>query len=367
MPIVDARYLAEIAPGVFLIPDKRIPLVPNIGIIVGRESVLVVDCGLGVPIAESVLELTRKIAPGRKIVPTVTHAHAEHGFGAQVFRNDARICYNSAQRDFFDRTGQNLLGGFRAGVLPEGQKHILEGVVLTPPHETYDTAETTLDLGGPEVRLKTWGTAHSPGDQIVFLPGERILFGGDLIEERMFPIVPYFPPLISAADIDLAKWEVALNDIIRLQPRVIVPGHGNLGGTEIPDAILGYFESLQVAPQTRRTPVAEAQRLLRDQYPTWENAEFIDLAFNFFSAARVMRIATHFRRNASPIQLDGAGRPRSIVVRLCYRKFMAHHEADAQPVASPRRDRCDLQAPVQRRTVQMRDDILECNVDVVER
>ena len=43
MPIVDARFPAEVAPGVFVLPDKRIPLNPNIGIIVGRETVLVVD------------------------------------------------------------------------------------------------------------------------------------------------------------------------------------------------------------------------------------------------------------------------------------------------------------------------------------
>lgn len=157
MPVIDARYPAEIASGVFLVSDKRIPLVPNIGIIVGRESVLVIDCGLGISSAESVLKLTRQLAPGREIVLTVTHAHPEHGFGAQVFRNDARIYYNSAQRDYFNRSGQNLLDGFRADVLPEGQKHLLDGIVLTPPHETYDTAETTLDLGGREVQLKTWG------------------------------------------------------------------------------------------------------------------------------------------------------------------------------------------------------------------
>jgi glyoxylase-like metal-dependent hydrolase (beta-lactamase superfamily II) len=281
LPVVDTRYPAEIAPGVFLIPDKRIPLVPNIGIIIGTESVLVVDCGLGVSSAENVLRLTRELAPGRKIILTVTHAHPEHGFGAQVFRNDARIYYNSAQRDYFARSGQALLDGFRAGVLPEGQKHLLDGIVLTPPHETYDTAESTLDLGGREVRLKTWGTAHSPGDQIVFFPGERIMFGGDLLEERMFPIVPYFPPMIGAGDIDLAKWAVALNDIIGLQPRVIVPGHGNLGGTEMPESILGYFQSLQLVAQARGTSDADAQRRLRDQYPTWENPEFIGPAVRF--------------------------------------------------------------------------------------
>ena len=106
LPAVDTRLPAEMAPGVFLVPDKRIPLVPNIGIIVGTESVLVIDCGLGIESAENVLRFARELAPGRRIILTVTHAHPEHGFGAQVFRNDARIYYNSAQRDYLQRSGR---------------------------------------------------------------------------------------------------------------------------------------------------------------------------------------------------------------------------------------------------------------------
>ncbi|WP_439575042.1 MBL fold metallo-hydrolase [Phreatobacter sp.] len=281
MPTVDTRYPAEMAPGVFIIPDKRIPLVPNIGIIVGTESVLVVDCGLGIDSAENVLRLTRELAPGRRIFLTVTHAHPEHGFGAQVFKNDARIYYNRSQADYFRRSGQTLLDGFRSGVLPESQKHLLDGIVLTPPHETYDTPESMLDLGGREVRLKTWGTAHSPGDQIVYLPREGVLFGGDLLEERMFPIVPFFPPMIQVEDIDLAKWEVALNDIIQLRPRLIVPGHGNLGGVEIPEAVLAYFGSLRETVGSQDTSDADAQRFLRERYATWENPEFIGPAVRY--------------------------------------------------------------------------------------
>lgn len=97
LPVVDARFPAEMAPGVFVLPDKRIPLNPNIGIIVGRETVLVVDCGMGIESAENILELTRRLAPRRGIVLTVTHAHPEHGFGAQVFKPDGRIWYNRAQ------------------------------------------------------------------------------------------------------------------------------------------------------------------------------------------------------------------------------------------------------------------------------
>lgn len=287
MPVVDARFPAEMAPGVFVLPDRRIPLVPNIGIIVGRDTVLVVDCGLGIESAEAVLMLARRLAPGRRIVLTVTHAHPEHGFGAQVFKPDARVYYNRSQADYFARSGPTLLAGFRSGVLPSDQRHLLDGIVLTPPDQTYDGVRTTLDLGGRQVELRTWGTAHSPGDQIVHLPAERIVFGGDLLEERMFPIVPLFPPMITAIDIDVARWEVALADIARLEPRLVVPGHGNFGGAEIATDVLRYLRDVRALVAAAGPNTAGLDSRIRARYPTWENAEFIRPAVQYFSQLRV--------------------------------------------------------------------------------
>jgi glyoxylase-like metal-dependent hydrolase (beta-lactamase superfamily II) len=284
--VVDARFPAEMAPGVFVLPDKRIPLVPNIGIVVGRDTALVVDCGLGIESAEAVLALTRRLAPGRQIVLTVTHAHPEHGFGAQVFKQDARIAYNRAQAEYFARSGATLLEGFRAGILPSEQKHLLDGVVITPPHDTYEGARATLDLGGRVVEFRTWGTAHSPGDQIVHLPQERIVFAGDLLEERMFPIIPLFPPMITAADMDIARWEVVLADILRVEPRLIVPGHGNLGGPEIATDVLGYFGRVRGLVRTSGGSTDGLQERIRAQHPTWENSQFIAPAVRYFSQER---------------------------------------------------------------------------------
>jgi len=281
MPIVDARFPAEMAPGVFVVPDKRIFLVPNVGIVVGQDAVLVIDCGLGIESAENVLTLARRLAPGRRIVLTVTHAHPEHGFGAQVFKPDARIVYNRGQRDYFARAGATLLDGFRAGsTLPPEQKRVLDGIVLTPPDDTYDGGRATLDLGGRSVELRAFGTAHSPGDQIVHLPEERIIFSGDLIEERMFPIVPLFPPMITAADMDLARWEAALTEIVRLQPRLIVPGHGNLGGMEVAQDVLDYFGQVRAlvqaaGPQAAGPSRDGLERRIRERHPTWEHSQYI--------------------------------------------------------------------------------------------
>ena len=286
LPVVDGRFPAEVAPGVFVLPDKRVPLVPNVGIVVGRDAALVVDCGLGLESAENVLKAARALAPGRRLILTVTHAHPEHGFGAQVFKPDARIYYNRAQADHFARTGQALLDGFRAAVLPPDHRHLLDGVVLTPPDETYDGPRATLDLGGRTVELRTWGTAHSPGDQVVYLPDAKVLFAGDLLEERMFPIVPLFPPMIEAADIDVARWEKVLGDVLRLGPRLIVPGHGNLAGPELPAAVLDYFKDVRATVAAAGGATGGLEARVHARYPTWENPRFIGPALKYFARER---------------------------------------------------------------------------------
>ncbi len=70
----------------------------------------------------------------------------------------------------------------------------LDGTKLVMPHFVYEGPKAELDLGNRKVELHASGTAHTRGDQVVFLPQERILFAGDLIEERMFPIFPWFHP-----------------------------------------------------------------------------------------------------------------------------------------------------------------------------
>jgi hypothetical protein len=104
-PLVDARFPCEIAENVWLIPDRRIFLVPNIGIVAGEKAVLVIDCGLGPECGQHTLEAVEKVAPGRRLILTQTHAHPEHVFGAVAFRNRAEIFLNQQQNDYLVKTG----------------------------------------------------------------------------------------------------------------------------------------------------------------------------------------------------------------------------------------------------------------------
>ena len=289
VPVVDARFPCRIADGVWLIPDKRTPLVPNIGLVEGSKAVLVVDCGLNADCGRDVLAAARAIAGKRELILTVTHAHPEHTFGAQAFQGEAKIYYNQLQRDYLARAGEKLLAGFRPFLLPD-RVSLLDNVRVTLADEVYEGDRASLDLGGRRVEFRTWGTAHSPGDQVITVPDQGVTFAGDLIEERMFPIVPFFPPLIGAADMSLRTWEMALAEILAKAPRIIVPGHGNLGGTEIARQVADYFtETRQLVTSSGLDKMAgpEAFRPLearvRGQHPTWERTEFIAPALRYLT------------------------------------------------------------------------------------
>ena len=67
-PDVDETGIAEIADGVWAIPDRRVPLVPNIGIVEGDDAVLVVDTAMGPRNGERVLAVAKEKAAGRPLV-----------------------------------------------------------------------------------------------------------------------------------------------------------------------------------------------------------------------------------------------------------------------------------------------------------
>jgi glyoxylase-like metal-dependent hydrolase (beta-lactamase superfamily II) len=285
-PAVDASGIAEIAEEVFVIPDRRVPLVPNIDLVGGRDAVLVVDTGMGPANGTRVLEAARDMARGRKLILTLTHFHPEHGFGAQAFKGNARITYNRVQRDELHAKGEAYLGMFRS--FGPSVAAALERTELVMPDDVYDGDRTTIDLGGRLVELRTFGQAHTRGDQIVWLPAERILFTGDLAEERIFPIFPWFPP--NDADLDGPHWAEVLTELEGWRPATVVPGHGAVGGAPILAAVRDYLADLGRRVAERRKAgdpadkiVAELAPLIRAEHPDWSSPEWIDFAIRYYS------------------------------------------------------------------------------------
>jgi glyoxylase-like metal-dependent hydrolase (beta-lactamase superfamily II) len=285
-PIVDPAARVEIATGVWVIGDRRVPLVPNIGIILGTEAALVVDTGMGPANGMKVLKAARSLAGSRRLILTLTHFHPEHGYGAQAFKGAARIIYNIAQRDELAEKGETYLGMFRT--FGPSVAAALEGTTLVMPDEIYEGRSTVIDLGGRKVELRNWGLSHTKGDQIVWLPEERILFTGDLAEERIFPIFPWFPP--KDADLDAARWAEILAELEGLTPARVVPGHGSIGGADILAVVRGYLLDVghrvverRKAGQDAEQIVAELGPTIRAEHPEWEAPEWIDFAIRYYS------------------------------------------------------------------------------------
>jgi glyoxylase-like metal-dependent hydrolase (beta-lactamase superfamily II) len=285
-PVVDPGAIKEIAADVYVIGDRRVPLVPNIGIILGRNAALVVDTGMGPANGEKVLATAKRLAGSRPLILTLTHFHPEHGFGAQVFKGAAKIHYNRAQRDELHAKGEGYLGMFKS--FGPGVAAALEGTILVEPDDVYDEASTAIDLGGRRVELRTWGLAHTAGDQVAWLPDERILFTGDLAEERIFPIFPWFPP--QDATIDAARWAQILSEVASWNPAIVVPGHGDVGGVEIVNAVRDYIADLgQRVAQERKAGkgadaiVADLAPKIRAEHPDWSAPEWIDFAIRYFA------------------------------------------------------------------------------------
>lgn len=277
---VDPR---EIAPNVYVIPDGRVPLVPNVGIVVGEREALVVDTGMGPANGQRVLRKARSLTD-KPLVLTITHFHPEHGYGANVFAEaGARIVYNRSQQEELVEKGQSYLEMFRT--FGDAVAEQLEGVELVEPDELYDD-RMTLELGDVTVELLHFGLAHTRGDQVVFLPLERVLFAGDLLENHIFPIVPWFPP--HDADVNGSRWIEVLDRLEELEPAVVVPGHGEVTGPELIGHVRSYLQDVRTrvggASGTAEQVKAALEPEIRADYPAWDAPEWIGFAIDCFYA-----------------------------------------------------------------------------------
>jgi glyoxylase-like metal-dependent hydrolase (beta-lactamase superfamily II) len=277
-PTVQVADARELAPDLLVIPNNQVDLVPNIGIIGGTDAVLVVDTGIGIANAEQVLALATEVAHGRRLYLTTTHFHPEHAFGAQAFAGQATYLVNRAQADDLETKGSGYLEMFRGfgGSIAER----LDGVQVPVPDEVYADVHD-LDLGGRIVELRSTGRGHTKGDQVIQVPDAGVLFTGDLAETGQFAIFPWFPPY--DVDVSGVGWLAVMDRLIAAAPKVVVPGHGQIGGSDVLTGVRDYLRELRDETWRRRDAamtaaeiVAEVKQLLIERHPEWAGQEWIE-------------------------------------------------------------------------------------------
>jgi glyoxylase-like metal-dependent hydrolase (beta-lactamase superfamily II) len=278
-PLIPEIPPQQIAERVWVFTDGRINLVPNIGVVVGDDATLVVDTGMGRRNGERLLERVRELSD-KPLLLTLTHFHPEHGWGAQAFAGAATIVYNRVQREELEEKFGSFVELF-SSFGPEVAE-LLSDVRLVRPHVVYGGDEAELDLGGVTVQLSYHGPAHTRGDQLVLLPSERVLFAGDLVENRFFPILP-------DEDAHGSEWIALLEQLEALEATTVVPGHGEVGDGALIREVREYLEYV-------RSRVAEAfangttlddvksqlEPEIRSRYPTWDNEIWIGFAIENF-------------------------------------------------------------------------------------
>jgi glyoxylase-like metal-dependent hydrolase (beta-lactamase superfamily II) len=258
-PVVQVGAVQELGRDLVVIPDRNVQLVPNIGIIGGKEAVLIVETGMGPSNAEIVLKFAEEYARGRKLYLTTTHFHPEHAFGAQAFAGQATYLVNQAQADDLKTKGLGYLEMFRG--LGDTVARRLEGVELVQPDVVYDQAYE-LDLGGRLVRLQATGRAHSRGDQLVKVPDADVLFTGDLVEAGQFAIFPWFPPY--DVDVSGTRWIAVMQRLAAEPPRVVVPGHGAVGDARLLADVRDYLTLLRDETWTRRDSAMSEETIIEE-------------------------------------------------------------------------------------------------------
>ena len=210
---------------VWAIPDGSASLVPNVGIVVGKRAVLVIDTGMGTRNGETVLREVAKVGAGKPIYIVTTHVHPEHDMGAHAFPKHSKLLRSKDQiEDIAAGAGMSLVPVFEARSalnveLLKDAKHRDADIV-------FDT-EYSLDLGGLKAKIYAMGTNHTHGDTAVFVDG--VLFSGDV---AMRPQPSFANPTAK-----ISHWLASLDKLEALEARQLVPSHGPFGDNSI---IAGY-------------------------------------------------------------------------------------------------------------------------------
>lgn len=195
--------------------------ISNAAFVVTPHGVLVVDALGSPPLAERLLALIRErtAQPVRWVV--VTHCHADHLYGLQVFKAaGAQVVAHVGCRDYLaSDTAQLRLRASRDELFPWVDENTR---LVTPDVWLGDSGrddDLVLNLGPRRFVVRHAGPAHTTEDLVVHDPHTGVMFAGDVVFRGRIPFV---------GNADSRRWINALDRMLELQPRVLVPGHGPL-------------------------------------------------------------------------------------------------------------------------------------------
>lgn len=187
---------------------------PNTGVIVGDDSVMVIDAQATPLMAREVIKRIRKVTSKPIKYVVLSHYHAVRVLGASAYKAQQIIASDVTLYLIRERGRQDMAS--EIGRFPRlfRGKESIPG--LTWPTIAFHR-EMTLMMGKLEVRIIHAGAGHTAGDTIVWIPSEKVLFSGDLVEYKAG---------IYTGDAHLQQWPATLAKLAELKPKALVPGRG---------------------------------------------------------------------------------------------------------------------------------------------
>ncbi|MFC0132826.1 MBL fold metallo-hydrolase [Massilia eurypsychrophila] len=199
----------------------------NAGFVVTPDGVVVFDA-LGTPaLGEAMLRAIRTVTqqPVRRVI--VSHYHADHFYGLQAFKAaGAEVWAHEHGRQYLSSdTAPSRLAQRKADLKP----WVNDQTRLVPADRwlRFDADKTIrFTLGGVRFRVLDMSAAHSPDDIMLAVDDDKVLFAGDLFFTGRIPFV---------GEADSRVWLGALDDMLKIAPAVVVPGHGEVSRKPMKD------------------------------------------------------------------------------------------------------------------------------------
>ncbi|MFT4036280.1 MAG: MBL fold metallo-hydrolase [Patulibacter sp.] len=249
----------------------------NAGLITTRDEALLIDTQWDERRTCDLLAIAPLPLGSRITTLVLTHGDGDHVWGNRAVAADEIIASEATAEHLasedpvrFGRTARLVAGLARTPLpkLPGPARRIGElgsfarymtrmtapwaysEVRRTGPTRTFK-GELELQVGERPLRLVDVGSAHSPGDTYVHLPDDRVVFAGDLLFVGVAPVMWVGP---------VRGWVAALDEIRALEPRVVVPGHGPVGGAEDLDVLRDYWAwVIEVGEHSRAAKLSPAK------------------------------------------------------------------------------------------------------------
>jgi glyoxylase-like metal-dependent hydrolase (beta-lactamase superfamily II) len=202
----------ELAPGVFALTAEGDP---NSGVVIGDDSVLVIDARATPVMAKELVAHIRKVTdkPIRHVL--LTHYHAVRVLGVAGYEERVNVIASDVTRGMIvERGAQDMESEIQRFPRLFRARETIPG--LTWPNVVFHK-QLTLWLGSREVQIIHAGRGHTRGDTIAWLPTERVLFSGDLVE---YGATPY------CGDAHFTDWPGTLERVASFGAQALVPGRG---------------------------------------------------------------------------------------------------------------------------------------------